>query len=536
MIAPALLHDTLAATARASPDATVLVLHPSGETLTYAELEARSRRLAAAFMALGLRRHDRVAVYLQKTPETVECFYASSLAGGAFVPINPLLKPAQVHHILADCEPALLVTSAQRRRQLEAVLAASPSLRAVITVDADSDETGAGAPVVPWKALPAGAPAAPPPIIDNDMAALLYTSGSTGRPKGVILSHRNLVTGAASVARYLGITAEDTLLAVLPFSFDYGLNQLTSAVLQGATCVLLDYLLPRDVLRACERHRVTGLAAVPPLWNQLAPLDWPAAAVETLRYLTNSGGALPAHTLAELRRKLPRARPYLMYGLTEAFRSTYLPPEEIDRRPGAIGKAIPNAEVLVVAADGRLCGPNEPGELVHRGALVALGYWNDPERTRERFRPAPARPAAIPSQEIAVWSGDTVRKDEDGFLYFLGRSDGMIKTSGYRVSPEEVEEVVYASGLVAGAAAVGAEHPQLGQAICLLAVPQQAADPNVAEQLEAHCRQALPSFMVPARIELRAELPQTPNGKIDRPRLAEELAGVFLDAGGDPPP
>jgi len=501
MIAPALLHDTLAATARASPDATVLVLHPSGETLTYAELEARSRRLAAAFMALGLRRHDRVAVYLQKTPETVECFYASSLAGGAFVPINPLLKPAQVHHILADCEPALLVTSAQRRRQLEAVLAASPSLRAVITVDADSDETGAGAPVVPWKALPAGAPAAPPPIIDNDMAALLYTSGSTGRPKGVILSHRNLVTGAASVARYLGITAEDTLLAVLPFSFDYGLNQLTSAVLQGATCVLLDYLLPRDVLRACERHRVTGLAAVPPLWNQLAPLDWPAAAVETLRYLTNSGGALPAHTLAELRRKLPRARPYLMYGLTEAFRSTYLPPEEIDRRPGAIGKAIPNAEVLVVAADGRLCGPNEPGELVHRGALVALGYWNDPDATAQVIEDN-----WLHTGDMAVW-------DEHGYLLIVDRKKDVIISGGENISSIEIEKVIAAHPAVYECAVVGVPHEQWGEvprAFVVLKPGEQTSQ----EEIQNHVREHLAGFKVPKSVEFLDELPKGSTGKI----------------------
>ena len=279
-----------------------------------------------------------------------------------------------------------------------------------------------------------------PRRIDNDMAAILYTSGSTGRPKGVIISHRNIVDGARSVSSYLELRPDDRLLAVLPFSFDYGLNQLTSAILVGATCVLFDYLLPRDVLRALERHAITGLAAVPPLWAQLAPLEWPAAAKDTLR-TSNSGGAMPDGVLARLRSQLPNTRPFLMYGLTEAFRSTFLPPEKIDERRGSMGKAIPNAEVMVVRPDGSPAATNEPGELVHRGALVALGYWNDPERTATRFKPAPGRPGGIPNAELAVWSGDTVRMDEDGYLYFVGRNDGMIKTSGYRVSPEAARAV-----------------------------------------------------------------------------------------------
>jgi acyl-CoA ligase (AMP-forming) (exosortase A-associated) len=281
--------------------------------------------------------------------------------------------------------------------------------------------------------------------IDSDVAAILYTSGSTGRPKGVVLSHRNLVAGATSVASYLHNNADDTLLAVLPLSFDAGFSQLTTAFLVGARVVLLNYLLPRDVLQAMVRERVTGLTAVPPLYLQLVGLTWPESIADHLRYFANTGGRMPRETLDQLRARVPAAKPYLMYGLTEAFRSTYLPPEEVDRRPDSIGKAIPNAEILVLRDDGSPCEVDEPGELVHRGALVGMGYWNDIEKTAERYKPlpvhAPGREAGLVLPEIAVFSGDTVRQDEDGFLYFIGRRDEMMKTSGYRVSPTEVEEI-----------------------------------------------------------------------------------------------
>ncbi len=244
----------------------------------------------------------------------------------------------------------------------------------------------------------------------------------------------------------------------MPLSFDYGMSQLTTAFHAGASVVLMNYLLARDVVRAVEQYKITGLACVPPLWIQLAGLDWPEAASKSVRYFTNSGGRMPRAILDQLRTRLPNAKPYLMYGLTEAFRSTYLPPSEVDKRPDSIGKAIPNAEVMVVRPDGTLCDPGEPGELVHRGPLVSLGYWNDKGRTAERFKPAPGQPSGIPLTEMAVWSGDTVMRDEEGFLYFVGRRDEMIKTSGYRVSPNEVEEVIFASGQVRVAAAVGVEH------------------------------------------------------------------------------
>jgi len=280
-------------------------------------------------------------------------------------------------------------------------------------------------------------------------------------------------------------------------------------------------------MNAVVGERVTGLTAVPPLWIQLSQLNWPADATNHLRYIANTGGRMPLETLTVLRKKLPRTRPFLMYGLTEAFRSTYLPPEEVDRRPDSIGKAIPNAEILVLREDGTECAPDEPGELVHRGALVGMGYWNDPERTRERYKPLPGRPSGLVMPELAVFSGDTVRRDAEGFLYFVGRRDEMIKTSGYRVSPTEIEEVVYGTQLVGECAALGVPHPVLGHAIVLVATP---TGDNVLNELEllAACKQHLPIYMVPAKIDIRAgSLPRNPNGKIDRKSLASQFEASF---------
>jgi acyl-CoA ligase (AMP-forming) (exosortase A-associated) len=499
-----------------------------GARLDYAWLAQSIERFARAVVGLGLARLERIAVYLPKQPEAVVAMFGAARAGCVFVPVNPLLKPAQVAHILRDCSVRVLVTSAERVAALAEVLAECPDLRQLLLVGADAAPTPqVRIATLGWSdALQSAGAARLHRVIDTDVVSIFYTSGSTGKPKGVVLSHRNMVAGAHSVTQYLENVAADRLLAVLPFSFDYGFSQLSTAFHAGAGVILMDYLLPRDVISQAARERATGLAGVPPLWAQLADLEWPAAARESLRYITNSGGAMPLATLRKLRAALPGTQPFLMYGLTEAFRSTYLPPAELDRRPESMGRAIPNAEILVVRPDGTACAPNEPGELVHRGALVSLGYWNDPAKTAERFRPLPSQDPALVLPEIAVWSGDTVRMDEEGFLYFVGRRDEMIKTSGYRVSPTEVEEVVFATGLVADAAAVGVAHPKLGQAIVVVATPAPGAQPD-GERLLAACKQQLPLFMVPHHIEWRDTLPRNPNGKYDRPALALELRDLF---------
>ncbi|MFC3096363.1 acyl-CoA ligase (AMP-forming), exosortase A system-associated [Alteraurantiacibacter palmitatis] len=473
-------------------------------TLSWKDLRSRVAQLAGWLDALGLEPGARVATWAAKGEVTCLMPLAAARAGLVHVPINPLLKRAQVNHILTDCVARLLIGTPARLATLE------------------SGDLPAGCRVVEEAAALAAAYAdgreLPPSAADPaDLAAILYTSGSTGRPKGVMLSHANMWLGAVSVAHYLGLAADDVTLAVLPLSFDYGQNQLLSTWVAGGCAVPLDYLLPRDVVKACARHGVTTLAAVPPLWVQVLEADWPAGSVAPLRRLTNSGGALTPDLVRRLRATFPQARLFAMYGLTEAFRSTFLDPALIDSHPTSMGKAIPFAEILVVNDAGDIAAAGEEGELVHCGPLVAQGYWNDPVRTAERFRPAPA---VSRYGGMAVWSGDRVVCDASGLLYFVGRRDAMIKSAGNRISPSEVEEAALATGLAVEAAALGVADDRLGQAIWLF-----VRGPGDAEGLRNALRHDLPGFMQPHMIRYLDAMPLGPNGKIDRAALAQMAQG-----------
>ena len=472
--------------------------------LDFAGLEAAVGRLAAALKARGLAPGDRVASWLPKNRMTSLLPLAAARAGLVHVPVNPLLKRMQVAHILADSGAALLVSGAARLATLEAGdvpagCAALDEAEGEALLDADDAMLG------PSDAAP------------DDLAALLYTSGSTGRPKGVMLSHANLWLGAVGVAHYLRLAPEDRVLAVLPFAFDYGQNQLFSSWAAGASVVPLEFLTARDVVRAVERHEISTLAGVPPLFVQLVEASWPARAALSLRRLTNSGGKLAPSVIRRMRELFPAADIYSMYGLTEAFRSTFLEPEWLDSHPDSIGKAVPFAEILVADRDGRAIDGEGEGELVHAGPLVAQGYWNDAARTAERFRPAPDGSAY---GGMAVWSGDKVRRDAEGLLYFVGREDSMIKTAGNRVSPTEVEEAAIASGVVHEAVALGVPDARLGEAIALVVRPARR---DQEEALRSFLKTALPNFMQPHAIVWRDELPRSPNGKLDRVELKNEL-------------
>jgi len=533
-MAVVLLHDLPARAAAQWPAAVALSL--GDHSLSYGDLQAQVVAVAGQLRRHGLARGARVAVYLDKRFEAVVASFAATAAGGVLVPVNPVLKHGQVGHILQDAGAQVLVTSAARLPALHGELAQCPDLRLVVVCDdaaavsAAPAEGSAAQQHLGWAQLLAPSEPALPAACESDVAAIFYTSGSTGLPKGVVLSHRNLLAGAQSVAGYLENRVSDVLLAVLPLSFDAGFSQLTTGFLVGARVVLLNHLFAADVLKAMAREGVTGLTAVPPLYMQLAALDWPAAATARLRYFACTGGRMPPDALQRLRERAPQALPYLMYGLTEAFRSTYLPPAEVDRRPDSMGRAIPNVDILVLREDGGECAPDEPGELVHRGPLVAQGYWRRPAETAERFRPLPAAlspgRAGLAQPELAVFSGDTVRRDAEGFLYFVGRCDEMIKTSGYRVSPTEVEACVAGSGLVQEVLAVGRAHPALGQAIVVAALPSARASGEAATDtaaLLAHCRAELPAYMVPAQvIWVREPFPRNPNGKLDRLRWKAE--------------
>ena len=513
------LHHLIAEQVRCHADRPALTADET--TISYTELWIDCIEIAAGLRSLGIARGDRVGIYLEKRIEAVVAPFATSAAGGVFVPVNPLLRAHQVGHILADSGARVLVTSAERLGPLADELDVLDSLEHIIVVGGAADAPPPrGCTVHDWDELRAEE-VVDSGRIDVDVAAILYTSGSTGQPKGVVLSHRNLLAGAHSVSQYLSNHEGDRLLAVLPLSFDAGFSQLTTAFTVGAQSVLVNYLLPRDVVRLCAEHSITGLTCVPPLWNQLVECEWDKRASASMRYFASTGGRMPRPTLARLRKIFPRAKPYLMYGLTEAFRSTYLDPAQVDARPDSIGKAIPNAEVLVVREDGSECDPGEVGELVHRGALVALGYWNDPVRTATRFRPAPGRNPALCTNETAVFSGDLVKRDAEGFLYFVGRTDEMIKTSGYRVSPTEIEQVAHGTGLIGDAVALGVDDERVGQRIVLVASPANGRfEP---EELLAELRRELPLYMVPDRVVVRPSLPRSPNNKIDRNLVREEV-------------
>ena len=535
-VPPVLLHELPARAAALWPDRNAVTVE--GQHLTYTEVQSLVGRCATGLLGLKLERGARVAVYLEKRVEAVVASFGATAAGGILVPVNALLKAAQVAHVLQDADAQILVTSAARFSAMAPVLADCPQLRHVVVCDCsappEASVVGPNLALHTWSDVLAGRPVLMPAVLDIDAAVIFYTSGSTGRSKGVVLSHRNLVAGATSVARYLQNHSDDTLLAVLPLSFDAGFSQLTTAFLVGARVVLLNYLVPRDVLLAMARERVTGLTAVPPLYMQLAALDWPPGTTQHLRYWANTGGRMPQTTLQRLRDLAPSALPYLMYGLTEAFRSTYLPPSEVRRRPDSIGRAIPNAEVLVLREDGSECGVDEPGELVHRGALVAMGYWRRPDDTLRRFKPWPpnlqATGCELQTLERAVYSGDTVRRDAEGFLYFVGRRDEMIKTSGYRVSPTEIEEVLYSSGLVAEALVHAIPDDALGSAICAVLLASAQASGSVGADsaaVLAHCREHLPNYMQPKILDwVEQPLPRGPNGKLDRQRWIQEHASV----------
>ncbi|GJE27243.1 AMP-binding protein [Methylobacterium organophilum] len=511
-MAPSLLHHLLEGEACAAQRVAVV---EGARELTYGAYRDAVAALAERLAAAGLAPGDRVALFLPKSiPECVALF-AVSAAGGVVVPIHPALRPRQVHHILADCEARVLVTDAAHHAALEGALDDLPGLTLLVGEDVRRGPPAPG----PAQAGPEG------------LAAILYTSGSTGLPKGVMLSHANLLAGTRIVRTYLGIGPEERILSVLPFSFDYGLNQLLTSVEQGARIVLQNVRLGDDVVRAIETHRITGLAGVPTLWTLLtrAAPRLAKADLSSLRYVTNSGGALPVATVARLRAALPHTQVVLMYGLTEAFRSTYLPPAEIDARPDSIGRAIPETEIFALTADGHRAGPGEPGILHHRGPTVSLGYWNRPEDTARVLVPDPFPP---PGEEpgLVCRSGDLVVADAEGYFRFLGREDGMIKTQGFRVSPSEVEAALMETGAFGAAAVIGLPDPGLGQRIHAITVPAEGRGEGNGLDVMQHLRAVLAPHLVPRAIESVSALPTTPNGKVDYKRLAAERVAAQTQA------
>jgi amino acid adenylation domain-containing protein len=495
----------------------------AGETrVSYAELDALSSRMANALSERGVRRDDRVVIFLENSVEAVVALFGVLKAGATFSIVNPTTKEDKLAYMLNNCRARGLVTHEKLRPVAAAACERSASVTTAIVVDpAESDSASLPGETAYRAALESAMPDRPRRGIDIDLGMIIYTSGSTGFPKGVMMTHQNMVAASTSITTYLENSADDIILSVLPLSFDYGLYQVLMGCQMGATVVLeKSFAYPFAVLQKLARERATGFPLVPTMaailvqMKDLAPGSFPH-----LRYLTNTAAALPPAHIERLQHLFPTTRIYSMYGLTECKRCTYLPPEQLEIRPGSVGKAIPGTEAYVIDERGNEVAPGVVGQLVIRGAHVMQGYWENPEATDRMLKPG-----KYPWEKV-LHTGDLFRKDEEGFLYFVGRSDDIIKTRGEKVSPKEVESVLHALAGVREAAVVGVPDPVLGSA--LKAVLALSDGCQLSERdVQRHCARHLEDFMVPKYVEFRAELPKTDTGKIRRKEIQDEvLAG-----------
>ena len=507
-----LVDDLLQASAEKTPDAQALVC--AGRRYTFAELNDAADHLASGLIRLGVSRGDRVAIYLENSAEAAISICGALRAGAVFVPINPTTKAQKLGYVIGDCEPAVLVSDRRKNHVIADALALTSHRPAVVLTGLGSDTPTKGRDILSFEAL------LDSPIerraacrIDLDLAALIYTSGSTGAPKGVMLSHANIAAATTSINQYLQNTNEDVILDVLPLSFDYGLYQLFLAFQSGASVVLeRSFVYPTLMLELIARERVTALPIVPMIAALLQRHDLDGYDLSSLRYITNTGAPLPPAHIASLRKRLPHVRIFSMYGLTECKRVSFLPPCEIDCRPTSVGKPMENVEVYVADDQGRLARSGE-GELVIRGSNVMQGYWRAPEETAKVLKPG-----TIPGQKL-LFSGDLFHIDADGFMYFLGRRDDVIKSRGQRVSPKEVENVLYEIPGITGVAVVGTEDPVLGNAVKVFLCVDSGVTISRRDVLR-HCARRLEDFMVPKYVEFVQSLPRTDSGKILRRALA----------------
>ncbi len=505
-----LVQDFLQHSAAKAPRKTALIC--SGKRWTYGQLENIANRLARLLQEQGVSRGDRVAIHLNNSAALVASIFGVLKAGGVFVPVNRATKIEKLAFILNNCAAVALITDVRAINQglSERLLPAVDSLRSLVVCK--SDETAPKSHETRWHGFDVNAgdaPIASPAVmnIDVDLACLIYTSGSTGEPKGVMCDHSNVVFVTESIVRYLRNTETDTVLNVLPLSFSYGLYQLLATFYTSATLVLEEsFAFPAEVLQTMARERVTGFAGVPTIYSVILGMDLAVFDLQNLRYLTTAAAGLPIEHVKRLRRTFPNTDLYLMHGLTEVARTMYLPPDQVDARPGSSGIAIPGTELWLEDERGRRLGPGEVGELVVRGRHVMRGYWGDPQRTVERFRPG-----LLPGERVCH-SGDLFRKDTDGYFYFVSRKDDIIKCRGEKVAPREVENVLYRIPGVQDAAVIGVPDPVLGQAVKAFIV---AANASVTEaSVLAHCKAHLEEALVPRQVEFRRELPKTENGKI----------------------
>ena len=513
---PFTVFDLLRCAAARHPEKAALELGHAA--ITYGELHRQSNALACRLLELGVKRGDRVGIHLPKSFEEVIATFSCARLGAVFVNISPQWTLPQLEHIVRDCSIRVLVTDARKARQIIASDVGGRLDHLIVT-----ESPAHHAKMVAWAEIQGGEPSLSYVPIDVDLAALLYTSGSTGHPKGVMLTHRNIVLGAQSVATYLRNTENDRIMSLPPLSFDYGLNQITTMFLVGGTAVLQPAFMPVEIIKTIQAKSLTGVGLVPPVWIRVVGhlQEFPTP-LPSLRYITNTGGAIPPPILEAMPKVFPQVDIFLMYGLTEAFRSTYLPPHLFKEKMGSIGRAIPNTEIFVVDPEKGLCGPGEVGELLHRGGSISQGYWGNPEATHEKIR---VNPHLLPliGEEKVVHSGDLVRIDADGCLWFVGRDNAMIKCNAIRLSPTEVEEALCRLRGITDAVAYGVDDEELGQVVhaVVTCAPDFVFD---AKAVEKFCLETMPHYMIPRQVHVwDGEMPRTSSGKIDRRAVVDRF-------------
>jgi amino acid adenylation domain-containing protein len=481
-----------------------------GARATYRELDELANALAHTLVARGVERGDRVVVFADNTIATVISFWAVLKASAIVSIVNPLTKTDKLAYLLDDCRAKVLVTDSHLANVFAPAVARGKHVACVIA-------SGAAVPGVMAFADATAARTAEPPrrrCIDVDLASIIYTSGSTGEPKGVMLTHRNMLTACASISEYLRIAEDEVILCALPLAFDYGLYQMIMAFAAGARLVLeRSFTFPAEVLNHVAAERVTGFPGVPTIFAVLAGMkSLSSFDLSSIRYVTNTAAALPVKHITMLRELFPTARIYSMYGLTECKRCTYLPPEDIGRKPESVGIAIPNTELWLVDEADRRLGPDQVGQLVIRGATVMKGYWEKPEATAKKLRPGP-----LPGEQV-LYTGDLCRLDDEGYLYFVGRMDDIIKSRGEKVAPKEVEAALVAIAGVCEAAVIGVPDEVLGQAVKAFVVLEPGVELDV-RAIQRQCHARLENFMVPKHVEIVAELAKGPTGKIQKTHL-----------------
>jgi amino acid adenylation domain-containing protein len=510
------LHDFLLHTAARLPDKIALVC--GDKRVSYGEIDRRSNVLAHALKKRGVSRGDRVVVFADNTPETAISFWGVLKANAVVSIVNPLTKSDKLAYMLNDCRPAALITDSHLHRVYETPAKESPHLKTVIVTGQIADEKLAAiGRAERWDAALAGEDESEPPPrtnIDIDLASIIYTSGSTGEPKGVMLTHRNMLTAGTSVSTYLEMREDDVVVGLLPLAFDYGLYQMIMSFRLGARLVLeRSFTYPAQVLKTMEKEKVTGFPLVPTISAIVLGMNLAEFDLSSVRYVSNTAAALPQKHIDGLKDLFPRAKIFSMYGLTECKRCTYLPPHLLDEKKGSVGIAIPNTELWLVDDDDEKLGPNEVGQLVIRGATVMKGYWEKPESTAKRLKPGP-----LPGEQV-LYTGDLCRLDQDGFLYFVGRMDDIIKSRGEKVAPKEVENVLQNMLGIKEAAVIGVPDEVLGQAVKALVVLEAGSDLSEKE-IQRHCQNHLENFMVPKYVTLVDSLPKTTTGKIKKTDLS----------------